>query len=186
MQVPGGGKLGGGECGSSERVSGVRGGRRCLRRFGGCRAFRGCRGCGGLRQVRRLGERAEGDGGGPVHAGRGEQTAAADVRRVGDHPARGTQDEHRLLVHLHPPLVTVTRDRTLRQLRRRTVQPLLQPGAQPGHHLGDHLRPYTRPVVRPRSHAHRTFSPTQRASSSGLNAATGMPAATNRLATAFE
>ncbi len=170
--------------GGARRPQGVGGGalgvtRRLLRGGGvgfcGARRLRGFWGrlFGGLR---RLVGRGGGAGDGrAVHARRGEETTAGDVLHAGHHPARGMQAQLALVVDLDRHGVPVTVRRAGAELGDRRVQALAQPGREGLHERGGDLRRHGRQLVG----VHAVFSPIQRASSSGLRAATGIPAATS-------
>ncbi len=110
-----------------------------------------------------------------------QQATAADRVPTGHHPARGVQFEVGVVVHGQTYGVAVHDDRAARQFGDPRVQAFAQPGRQRSDQFCGHLGGDRR-----KARAHAIFSPTQRASSSGLRAATGMPAATSCPATPVE
>lgn len=140
-------------------------------------------------------------GGRAVQTVRRQQAPAADGVHAGHRPAGGVQFEVGVVVDGDPHGVAVAHHRTGRELGDPGVQPLAEPGRQRPDQLGgdgrgDRRQPRAGSVhrrvragsvrrrvragsVRRQVRAHAIFSPTQRASSSGLRAATGMPAATS-------
>ncbi|GAA3310264.1 hypothetical protein GCM10020295_76880 [Streptomyces cinereospinus] len=104
----------------------------------------------------------------------GQQASAADRVRAGHRPAGRVQNDVGLVVDGDADGVAVADGRTRRELGDARVQPLAEPGRERPDEFGGDGRDDQRQV-----RAHAIFSPTQRASSSGLRAATGMPAATS-------
>lgn len=148
---------------------------RHFRRF--CRFLRFCR----FRRV--VGHRCGRGGGRAVQAVRRQQAPAADGVRAGHHAAGGVQFEVGVVVDGDSHGVAVAHRRTGGELGDPRVQPLAEPGRQRLDQLGgdgrDDRRQPRAGALRGQVRAHVIFSPTQRASSSGLRAATGMPAATS-------
>ncbi len=184
------GRVGGGVrwCGGGTRGGGGVGGRgrgRVRRgrsgRFAGGRPglFCGCRSVGapGLLQGDGSGRRHRG----PVQAVRGQQAAATDRVRAGHRTVPDVEPQFGGVVEGDPHGVTVADRWAARELGHSRVQPFAQPGREGRDESGRHAGGDGRKL-----RGHVVFSPIQRASSSGLRAATGMPAATSRDATPVE